>query len=67
MDFECEFFRDSRYFALNALMFSSTNCVYCDVAKETFASMGTQFKSLEVRKKILVILIMTSWIERTKH
>ena len=45
-------------------MFSSTNCVYCDVAKETFASMGTQFKSLEVRikkkKRILVIMIMTS-------
>merc|ERR1712018_401597 len=32
------------------MMFSSTNCGYCDVAKETFASLGTQFKSLEVNK-----------------
>ena len=50
-------------------MFSSTNCVYCDVAKETFASMGTQFKSLEVRikkKRILVITKMTNWRERMK-
>merc|ERR1712037_938489 len=35
------------------MMFSSTNCVYCDVAKETFTSMGTQFKSLEVRMGML--------------
>ena len=49
--------------SIKVMMFSSTNCVYCDVAKETFASMGTQFKSLEVRikkKRILVIMIMTS-------
>merc|ERR1712110_217823 len=32
------------------MMFSSTNCSYCDIAKETFQSMGTQFKSLEVNK-----------------
>ena len=35
------------------MMFSSTNCSYCDIAKETFQSMGTQFKSLEVRKDML--------------
>ena len=35
------------------MMFSSTNCSYCDIAKETFQSMGTQFKSLEVRKDLL--------------
>ena len=39
---------------IQVMMFSSTNCVYCDVAKETFASMGTQFKSLEVRMRMLV-------------
>jgi len=32
------------------MMFSSTTCSYCDIAKETFQSMGTQFKSLEVNK-----------------
>ena len=35
------------------MMFSSTNCSYCDIAKETFQAMGTQFKSLEVRKDML--------------
>ena len=35
------------------MMFSSTNCSYCDIAKETFQSMGTQFKSLEVRQDML--------------
>ena len=38
---------------IQVMMFSSTNCVYCDVAKETFTSMGTQFKSLEVRMGML--------------
>ena len=32
------------------MMFSSTNCDYCDVAKKTFDSLGTSYNTLEINK-----------------